>query len=71
MGKEDGVARLLIGGQMQESVSGVAESERIKRLGWGCESCGHRQIGLSRLLLESLYPGQIKCESSSIDGAAI
>ena len=32
MGKEDGVARLVMGGQMLKSISGVA-SERIKCLG--------------------------------------
>ena len=68
MGKEDGVARLVMGGQMLESISGVA-SERIKCLGWGCKCCGHRQIGLSRLLFEPRYPGQITCETSCIYGA--
>ena len=44
MVKEDGVARLVMGGQMLESISGVT-SERIKCLGWGYKCCGHRQIG--------------------------
>ena len=43
MVKEDGVARLVMGGQMLESISGVT-SERIKCLGWGYKCCGHRQI---------------------------